>query len=162
MNINAFRHFYEYHFTENRTIWDSYVAQLSYEQFTKDVDYSHGSVRDQIFHLISVDDLWFSDLRRAEIPESLNPVDFSDYESIRRYWDEVEQKMRDYLAALRDDMLSTKPLSGEDKDLQLWQVLLHVANHGTDHRAQILRLLNDLGIKTSSQDYVFFAYDNLV
>ena len=162
MNINAFRHFYEYHFTENRTIWDSYVAQLSYEQFTKDVDYSHGSVRDQIFHLISVDDLWFSDLRRAEIPEPLNPVDFSDYESIRRYWDEVEQKMRDYLAALRDDMLSTKPLSGEDKDLQLWQVLLHVANHGTDHRAQILRLLNDLGIKTSSQDYVFFAYDNLV
>ena len=70
--------------------------------------------------------------------------------------------MRDYLAALRDDMLSTKLLNGEDKDLRLWQVLLHVANHGTDHRAQILRLLNDLGSKTSSQDYVFFAYDNLV
>ena len=162
MNANAFRHFYEYHFTENRSTWENYVTQLSYEQFTQDVDYSHGSVRDQIFHLISVDDIWFSDLRDEEFPEPLNPVDFPDYDSIRKYWDEVEQNMRTYLAELRDDMLSTKPLSGEDKDLRLWQVLLHVANHGTDHRAQILRLLNDLGVQTTSQDYIFFTYDNLV
>jgi uncharacterized damage-inducible protein DinB len=85
-----------------------------------------------------------------------------DLESIRAHWDHVEQKMRDYLTELRDDMLSTKPLGGEDKDLRLWQVLLHVVNHGTDHRAQLLRLLNDLGVKTTSQDYVFFVYDNPV
>ena len=70
--------------------------------------------------------------------------------------------MRDYLAELSDDMPTSKPLSGEDKDLRLWQVLLHVANHGTDHRAQILRLLNDLGVQTTSQDYIFFTYDHLV
>lgn len=29
-------------------------------------------------------------------------------------------------------------------------------------RAQILRLLNDLGVRTVSQDYVFFASDNPV
>lgn len=29
MNANAFRHFYDYHFTENRKIWDSYVMTLS-------------------------------------------------------------------------------------------------------------------------------------
>jgi uncharacterized damage-inducible protein DinB len=40
-------------------------------------------------------------------------------------------------------------------------VLLHVANHGTDHRAQLLRLLHDLGVKTTSQDYIFHVYDNL-
>ena len=71
--------------------------------------------------------------------------------------------MRDYLAKLRDDMLFEKPFSeGEDQDLILWQVLLHVVNHGTDHRAQILRLLNDLGVKTESQDYIFYVYDNLL
>ena len=71
--------------------------------------------------------------------------------------------MRDYLAGLRDDMLFDKPIEEpeEDKDLIVWQVLLHVANHGTDHRAQILRLLNDLGVKTTSQDYIFYVYDNL-
>ena len=162
MHANAFRHFYEYHFTENRKLWDSYVTQLSYEQFTQDIDYSHGSVRDQIFHLISVDDSWFSDLRGVAFPKPINPTDFPDLESVRTHWDIVEQNMRDYLAGLEDEMLSTKPLEGEDKDLRLWQVLLHVANHGTDHRAQLLRVLHDLGVKTTSQDYIFFAYDNPV
>ena len=161
MNADAFRHFYGYHFTENRKIWDSYVSQLSPEQFTQAVDYSHGSVRDQIIHLISVDDTWFSGLRGVGIPEPLNPGDLHDRASIRAHWDNVEQNMRDYLAELRDDMLVDKPLGGEDKDLILWQVLLHVVNHGTDHRAQLLRLLNDLGVKTTSQDYIFYVYDHL-
>jgi len=162
MNANAFRHFYDYHFTQNRKIWDSYVTPLSHEQFTQDVDYSHGSVQDQIVHLISVDEAWFSDLRGREIPESQNPADLPDRESIRAYWDNVEQNMRDYLAQLQDDMLFDKPLAGEDKDLILWQVLLHVVNHGTDHRAQLLRLLHDLGVKTEYQDYVFYVYDHLM
>ena len=161
MNANAFRHFYDYHFTENRKIWDSYVTPLSHEQFTQHVDYSHGSVRDQIVHLMSADDTWFSALRGVEIRESLNPANFEDRKIIRAHWDNIEQTRRDYLATLRDDMLFDKPLEGEDKDLILWQVLLHVANHGTDHRAQLLRLLNDLGVKTTSQDYIFYIYDHL-
>lgn len=160
MNANAFRHFYGYHFSENRNLWDSYVASLSNEQFTQVVNYSHGSVRDQIVHLISVDDAWFSGLRGLEIPATLNPAEFEERESIRLHWDRVERDMRDYLAGLQDDMLFDKPLEGEDEDLALWQVLLHVVNHGTDHRAQILRLLNDLGVRTTSQDYIFYVYDN--
>jgi uncharacterized damage-inducible protein DinB len=162
MNASAFRHFYDYHFTENRKIWDSYVIPLTHEQFTQCVDYSHGSVRDQIVHLMSVDDAWFSGLRRAENPEPFGRATSDDRTSIRAYWDNVEQNMRDYLAELRDDMLFKKPFAdGEDKDLILWQVLLHVVNHGTDHRAQLLRLLHDLGAKTTSQDYIFYVYDHL-
>ena len=70
--------------------------------------------------------------------------------------------MRDYLDNLEDDMLSDKPFADdEDKDLIVWQVLLHVVNHGTDHRAQLLRSLNDLGLKTTSQDFIFYVSDNL-
>jgi uncharacterized damage-inducible protein DinB len=162
MNTDAFRHFYDYHFAENRKIWDRYVTHLSDDQFAQAVNYSHGSVRDQILHLMSVDEAWFSDLRGGEFPEEPNPVDLNDRENIRARWERIEQDMRAYLAELRDDMLFDKPLEGEDKDLILWQVLLHVVNHGTDHRAQLLRLLNDLGVETSYQDYVFYAYDNLV
>jgi uncharacterized damage-inducible protein DinB len=133
---------------------------LSQEQFTQPVDYSHGSVRDQIVHLMSVDEAWFSDLRGVDIPEPLDPAHLNDRERIRAHWDNVEQMMREYLAALRDDMLFDKPLAGEDKNLILWQVLLHVVNHGTDHRAQLLRVLHDLGVKTTSQDYIFYVYDN--
>jgi len=161
MNADAFRHFYDYHFAENRNLWDSYVVPLSFEQFTQSVGYSHGSVRDQILHIMNVDDAWFSGLRGIENPESYDPADFDDREIIRAHWDKVEKNIRDYLANLRDKMLSEKPFSdGEDKDLILWQVLLHVANHGTDHRAQLLRVLNDMGVKTTSQDYIFYVYDH--
>lgn len=163
MNANAFRHFYEYHFTENRKIWDSYIASLTYEQFTQDVDYSHGSVREQIIHLMSVDEVWFSELQGVEPSESLPSTNIDDRESVRNHWDDIEKRMRNYLAELRDESLFEKPIKEpeEDKDLIVWQVLLHVVNHGTDHRAQLLRLLNDLGVKTESQDYIFYVYDHL-
>lgn len=161
MNADAIRHFYGYHFTENRNLWDAYIMPLSDDQFTQNMHYSHGSVRNQIIHLINVDDAWFSGLRGVEISEPLDPATVGDRKLIRAHWDNVEQNMRDYLAKLRDDMLFKKPFAeGEDKDIILWQVLLHIVNHGTDHRAQLLRLLNDLGVKTISQDYIFYVYDN--
>ena len=160
MNADAFRHLYEYHMSENRALWDKYVAQLSDEQFARDVNYSRGSVRNQIVHLISADDTWFCELRGVALPEPLN-ADEMDRRMLRAHWDTVEANMRAYLANLRDEMLFTKPFPpGEDENLIVWQVLLHVANHGTDHRAQILRLLNDLGVKTVSQDYIFFVYEH--
>jgi uncharacterized damage-inducible protein DinB len=162
MNANAFRQFYDYHFAENRKIWDTCITSLSEEQFTQAVDYSHGSVRNQIVHIMSTDEAWFSGLRGVEFPEPFNPAEVDDREIIRTHWDNVEQNMRAYLATLRDDMVFEKPFAeGEDKDLILWQVLLHVANHGTDHRAQLLRLLNDLGVKTEYQDYIFYVYARL-
>ena len=57
MNAQAFRHFYDYHFSENRKLWDRYVSQLSDEQFSQQATYSHGSVRDQLVHLMSVDEV---------------------------------------------------------------------------------------------------------
>lgn len=163
MNADAFRHLYGYHFAENRKIWD-YVTQLSHEQFVQPSGYSHGSVREQIVHLMDVDEAWFSELRGVEPSHPLPLPSGDDRASIRAHWDGVEQMMRGYLAELRDDMLFTKPIKEpeEDKDLIVWQALLHVVNHGTDHRAQILRLLNDLGVETKSQDYIFHVYDNLL
>lgn len=164
MNPNAFRHFYDYHFTENRKLWDLCAAELSHEQFTQPVDYSRGSVRDQVVHLIEAEDMWFSELRGGEPSEPLPPADFDDRKNIRAHWDGVEQKIRDYLAELQDDMLFAKPIKEPEEDnvLIVWQVLLHVANHATDHRSQLLRVLHDLGVKTTSQDYIFYVYDNLM
>ncbi len=162
MNADSFRQFYEYHFSENRKLWDSYITPLPYEKFIQNVSYSHGSVRNQVVHLMSVDEAWFSGLRGVENPQPFPSPNGDDRKLIRAHWDEVEHNMREYLAKLQDDMLFKKPFAeGEDKDLILWQVLLHVVNHGTDHRAQTLRLLNDLGVKTSPQDFIFYVYDHL-
>ncbi len=163
MDANAFRYFYDYHFAENRSLWDRYIASLPYAQFVQEAAYSHGSVRDQIVHLLDVDDVWFSELQNIEPFDPLpDATDEDDRDTIRAHWDRVEQKARAYLASLQDEMLFTRPIKepDEDQNLIVWQVLLHVVNHATDHRAQILRQLNDLGVETVSQDFIFHVYDH--
>lgn len=85
MMADVFRHVFDYHFSENRNIWDAYVTPLSDDQFTQDVGYSHGSVRNQILHLMSVDDAWFSGLRGVEISDSLDPATLVDRSVIRAH-----------------------------------------------------------------------------
>jgi uncharacterized damage-inducible protein DinB len=161
MNAQAFRHLYGYHFTENRKLWEVCTGSLSRAQLSQPASYSHGSIWNQIVHLISVEDTWFCGLRGVDIPEPLDPDAFEDLYQMRAYWDAVEKDMHAYLAGLQDETLFQKPFAdGEDQDLIVWQVLLHVVNHGTDHRAQVLRSLSDLGVKTDSQDYIFYAYDH--
>ncbi len=98
--------------SENRRLWDEYVTPLPFELFIKDSEYSHGSVRDQLVHIISVDEVWFSELRGNPPLEPLPPSDVDDREAIRAHWDHVEQGMREYLADLRDDILFRKTDSG--------------------------------------------------
>jgi len=63
---------------------------------------------------------------------------------------------------LNRDRIS-RPTNLKNKDtIRIGQVLLHVVNHATDHRAQLLRVLHDLGVKTTSQDHIFYVYDKLV
>jgi len=161
MNADAFRQLYDYHFSENRKIWDTCVMPLSQEQFIQDASYSHGSVRNQIAHMMNADDMWFCELRGVANPNLLD-TEVNDRQLIREHWDAVERTMQGYLSSLRDEMLFQKPITvpEEDKILFTWQVLLHVANHGTDHRAQVLRLLNDLGVKTESQDFIFYVFEH--
>jgi uncharacterized damage-inducible protein DinB len=84
MNANALRHFHEYHLAENRKIWETYITLLSPEQFTQAVDYSQGSVRDQIVHLMSVDEVWFSELQGVEPSEPLPPAHSDDRKTFAR------------------------------------------------------------------------------
>jgi uncharacterized damage-inducible protein DinB len=161
MNADAFRHLYNYHFAQNRKVWE-HAASLSHEQFTQAAGYSHGSVRDQLVHLMDVDEIWFSELQNLEPSAPISLTDEDDRATIRARWDGIEEMMRGYLADLQDEMLFTKPIQepDEDRNLIVWQVLLHVVNHATDHRAQTLHLLNNLGVETKYQDYIFYVYDN--
>jgi uncharacterized damage-inducible protein DinB len=134
MNVDTLRHFYNYHFFENRKLWDANITSLSYEKFTQAVNYSYGSVRDQVIHLISVDNICFSELYGVEPSEPLPPTGIDDRTIIRALCDKDEQRMRDYLADIQAEMLFEKLIKEpeEDKDLMAWQVLFHVVNHGTD------------------------------
>jgi uncharacterized damage-inducible protein DinB len=103
--------------------------------------------------MMSIDERWFSGLRGAPLPDFLKPADYPDRAAVRAYWDVVESTMCNYLEILTDSQLSA-PMD----NLQVWQVLIHVANHGTDHRAQVLAMLNTMGITTFPQDFIFHLW----
>ncbi len=108
-----------------------------------------------------MDNNWFSDISGSQ-----EFIDDQDLKKLSRQelalrWREVEDRMSNFLRSESAKDLHSQPITtGEDRELFLWQILFHVINHGTDHRAQILRQLNDMGIQTTSQDYLFYAYDN--
>jgi uncharacterized damage-inducible protein DinB len=161
VDIRAFQHLYSYHFRENRELWERFILPLSPGQFEHEHSYSKGSLGEQLRHLISVDNNWFSDISGSQ-----EFIDDQDLKKLSRQelalrWREVEDRMSNFLRSESAKDLHSQPITtGEDKELFLWQILFHVINHGTDHRAQILRQLNDMGIQTTSQDYLFYAYDN--
>jgi uncharacterized damage-inducible protein DinB len=46
---------------------------------------------------------------------------------------------------------------GLSYDNQRWELLIHVVNHATDHRAQILAMLHHhFGVKTIEHDMIFY------
>ena len=152
MDAESFRRLYDYHFAVNRRLWDHCIERLSQAQFVQKLDYSVGSIRNQMVHMMNIDERWFCDLRGEAVPGLLNPVRFFKPPVIRQRWDGVEADMRAYLAALEDAELGRHLEVG----MRVWEVLFHVLNHGTDHRAQVLAMLHHLGVPTWPQDYAIY------
>src|SRR5215475_995175 len=46
-----------------------------------------------------------------------------------------------------------------DAGLPAWQIVMHVVNHGTLHRGQIVGMLRQLGVKPPATDIVFYYYE---
>jgi uncharacterized damage-inducible protein DinB len=43
--------------------------------------------------------------------------------------------------------------------LPAWQIVMHVVNHGTLHRGQIVGMLRQLGVKPPATDILFYYYE---
>ncbi len=126
---------------------------LTPDQFVQKIDYSIGSVRAQCVHMLNVDESWFRDLQGLPDKGWYNHVHLGkNREKVRATWDQVEIMMRGYLDTLTDERLHERYA-----EFAIWEVLFHVLNHGTDHRAQLLSALHQLGAPTFPQDYAFFA-----
>ena len=162
MNVEMIRTLYDYHFAANRRLWEDCVMALSEEQFTRKSAYSAGSVGEQVVHIMKWDEQWLARLQEVEPPSRLEFDQFSDRAAIRRYWDFIETRMREYLSNLTEEQfagtVTVQSQTWGETVIPVWQILLHVVNHATDHRAQTLRLLDQLGAPTFEQDFMLYLY----
>ena len=164
MDPQTIRKMYDYVYWSFDLIWPS-IDKLSDNQFVKDLGYSLGSVRNQIVHLISSHRRWLFRIQHITPPRHLNFLDFPTKTSVRTAWDDAKAEMLGYLVNLDQSDLNEKI----DYELQSrsikashfrWEILLHLFNHSTDHRSQILTLLNTkFLIDSPEHDYIFYLWD---
>ncbi|MBZ0289794.1 MAG: hypothetical protein K8I30_19385, partial [Anaerolineae bacterium] len=80
-------------------------------------------------------------------------------------WDVLRVATLDYIESLDQAQLDEiVPWELPARNIQAhnprWEILLQVANHGTDHRAQILAMLHtQFGARTVEQDLILFVAD---
>jgi uncharacterized damage-inducible protein DinB len=159
MNIEDFRLLYDFNaWANHRTI--EACSALTPEQFTRDLASSFRSVRDTLSHLYSAQWAWL-ERWHGRTPTGPPPsADFSDFETARRRFIEIDRNLVDFAASLNADdlhrVIQFKTLAGLANAQPLWQLLQHVANHSTYHRGQITTLLRQLGAKATSTDLIIF------
>ncbi|MCY3866299.1 MAG: DinB family protein [Chloroflexi bacterium] len=161
MNPRHIRTLFDYHYASYDRIRHC-AAALSQDQFVADSSYSVGSVRNQLAHCLMVDIRWLARLNRQPPPE-MEYEDFPDQATLWREWEEVQDQVMAYVSRLSaeelDEVVDLQfPDRGGLRRSRRWQILVHMVNHGTDHRAQILARLAGFGAATFEQDLMLHLW----
>lgn len=155
MKLDLIKLFVEYHIEMTRRVWDL-IDAITDEQFLAEEGYSQGSIRNLMVHLASVDRRWLAGLKNLDDVGHLKQEDFLTRAAARETFENVAKDLSEYVSTITEDVLN-KPTDKIDQPQ--WQILLHLVNHGTDHRATVLQQLNELGVKTFPQDLVMWLWE---
>jgi uncharacterized damage-inducible protein DinB len=134
------------------------VREVSPEHLKRDAGSSFGSLFGTMVHILGSQRRWlarFSGHAPAHIPTT---EDFPDLLSWIHSWEETASEVEAFLAALTDEQLAG-PLTWVDSEgatvsRPLWQPVLHLVNHTSYHRGQIVSLLRQMGYQAPSTDLI--------
>ena len=160
MFIDGLRTFYSYGDRATQRLLDV-SAGLTQEQWLKEGTAGQGSVRDTLVHMISAQRYWLAFWGGSLAPnQPLDPARFPDVEAVRAAWIELESATERFLVGLEEADLereySRPSPDGRVHIHKLWQMIMHVANHGTQHRSEVAAMLTSYG--RSPGDLDFSAY----
>jgi uncharacterized damage-inducible protein DinB len=134
------------------------VERLTAEEYAREIGGSFGSIRGTLRHLYGADWVWLERLH-GRSPRALpRDDDAGTLEALREEWRKIEDGQKAFLESLSAERLaqtiSYVNFAGEAWTYSLGDALLHVANHGTYHRGQVVTLLRQLGRKPVATDYL--------
>jgi uncharacterized damage-inducible protein DinB len=151
---------FDYNAWANGHILDA-SAKLSDGDLLKELGASFGSVRGNLVHVLWAQSVWLSRFQAHGGPVVLG--DFASLATIRDAYTESHDALGDYVGSLSEDDLATElsytDTRGNAFVPPLWQLLVHMVNHGTHHRAECAMLLTSLESPPRQLDFIFFELE---
>lgn len=136
------------------------ASKLTAEQFTRDLQSSHRSVRDTLAHILAAEWIWLERWLGNSPKALFDPAQFSDLASVSAKLREVEQNQIKFIETLTDQSLGAlvayTNTKGERWEYPLGHQMQHVVNHSSYHRGQVTTMLRQLGAEAVSVDLLYF------
>lgn len=139
------------------------AANLSEEDLGRQVSGSHESVRMTLLHIVRVQAWWLSVLNGK--PEVVSPPEGYEqmpFEEVRQWFARSHDDLKAYAAGLTEERLDAEVMAyhpGERKEYRWpsWQLLSHLTNHSSHHRAEAGLMLASLGQAPGDLDFIYFV-----
>lgn len=164
MNANDLRTLFDYNYWATARIMRVALA-VTPEQFTAPNTSSYGSLRGTLVHLLRSEMIWRRRLQGEPMPTGI-PIeaDFSTPQALYETWQAEETQMRVWLQGLSDAdvqiVIAYKSAKTADQGVAyknpVWQILTHVVNHGTQHRAEAAAMLTDFNHSPGDIDLIVY------
>jgi uncharacterized damage-inducible protein DinB len=133
---------------------------VSLQQFLAPTTHSYGSLRGTLVHTLDAEYGWRMLCQHNTLTPDMSEAEFSALDVLEQRWREEEMAMRGYLASLQDDdlldLVRYTTDSGQSRERVLWHCLLHVVNHGTQHRGEAAAILTGYGQSPGDLDFTVF------
>jgi uncharacterized damage-inducible protein DinB len=157
MRVADIQLLYEYNYWAHDRILRQ-VAKLTQAQFDADLGYSWGGVRGTLIHVLGTEQAWRSRWR-GENAAALTHPDLATAAALAVAWEENRASMRAYLATIDPDDFDRDVAytrQGTRYAHPLWTQLVHVVNHGTQHRGEVAAMLTNYGYSPGDIDFSLF------
>jgi uncharacterized damage-inducible protein DinB len=142
----------------SRRLVDS-AAQLPPEQLTRDFETADHSVLGTLAHVFAADRIWLARVTGVAPTAFISDAD-RQLSVLQKDWPELQARWQQWAASLTDEnvraMLDYKDMKGNAYRQPLWQIVLHVVNHGAHHRGQVSGFLRAMGHIPAPLDLIFY------
>jgi uncharacterized damage-inducible protein DinB len=152
----------------NRQLLEACSA-LTTEQVNRDLGASHRSILETLRHIFYSERVWRDRLLANKLPPMVEVGDQSLFgdpppeptlNDLKQKWPEVWHSLHRWLEDLPETSLATELSSilanGEEFRLSRSMIIVHMVNHSTLHRGQVMSMLRTLGIKPPNTDQFSF------
>ena len=163
MFVTHFRSLLRFHFwARDRLVVG--VQQLGAAQYTAAATGGWGSVAATLAHLAGAERIWLDRIHGSSASALLDERDLATLAAVQSYDQDTEQHWQRYLATLTEAELARgvayTTTTGTPFVTSVADIITHVVNHATEHRAQIAMLLTAADIAHPGMDVILFVRES--